>query len=299
MNSIKLKAYAKINLTLDVVGKKDNGYHLLETVMQSVKLCDDIFIKKIKSDKIKLKCNLPWLPTDKKNLVFAVSEFMREKFSIDEGLFIDIYKRIPVGAGLGGGSADCACTVFGINKLFNLNLSFPEMIEICKKFGTDIPFCLVRGTAFAEGLGDEFTILPPAPNFYTVLAKPPVSVSTAHVYKNLVWNKVNLHPDTKEFIKAIKEGDKEKIPKGLVNVLETVTLAEQPSSEKLKRRLLELGAEGALLSGSGPTVYGLFTDLKLALNAKNILKKETGFREIYMTEFYRNRSGEKIYGQRF
>ncbi|MBR0105451.1 MAG: 4-(cytidine 5'-diphospho)-2-C-methyl-D-erythritol kinase [Firmicutes bacterium] len=299
MISIKLKARAKINLTLDVVGKAENGYHLLETVMQTLKLHDVVYLKKISADKIKIKTNLPWVPVDERNLVYAAIDYMRRTYSLKEGIFAELYKRIPVGAGLGGGSADCASAIFAMNKLFGLRLSTAEMLDICRMFGTDIPFCFLRGTALGTGLGDELEILPDAPNFHVVLAKPPVSVSTAHVYKNLVWDKVENHPNTPEFVNAVKSQDRKTIAGGLVNVLETVTLKEQPLAAHLKERLLELGAEGALQSGSGPTVYGLFTDLEAAEKAFRTIKEETSLKDVFLSEFYKNRMGEKNYGQRF
>ncbi|MBQ5589936.1 MAG: 4-(cytidine 5'-diphospho)-2-C-methyl-D-erythritol kinase, partial [Anaerotignum sp.] len=258
MKEIRLKARAKINLTLDVTGKREDGYHLLETIMQTVQLYDGIYMKKLDKPEIKLKTNLPWLPVDERNLAWKAANLMRETYGIEGGVFIEIDKRIPVAAGLAGGSTDCAAVLVGMNRLYDLHLSETELEELAGRLGSDIPYCVRRGTVLCEGVGEIMTnVEHPCPECYVVLAKLPVSVSTVSVYKGLKWDQVEEHPDTEAMLQAMAEGDVAKMGKLLCNVLETVTIEMHPKIAEIKKRLMELGAEGALMSGSGPTVFAL------------------------------------------
>lgn len=171
MDDIKLRARAKINITLDAIRKMENGYHELEMIMQTVNLCDNLHIKKTNTGKVELKSNLVWLPCDSRNLVYRAAEYMRETYNIKEGIEIELVKNIPVAAGLAGGSSDCAATLVGINNLFRLNISQEELMKIGKSFGADVPYCILRGTALAEGIGEKLTVLPNFPNCYVLLAK--------------------------------------------------------------------------------------------------------------------------------
>ena len=274
LKEIRLKARAKINLTLDVTGKREDGYHLLETIMQTVALYDDIYMKKLEKPEIRLKTNLPWLPVDERNLAYRAAQLMLETFGIKGGVFIKIDKRIPVAAGLAGGSTDCAAVLVGMNRLFSLGLSEERLEELAGTMGSDIPYCVRRGTVLCEGVGEKMTnVAVPCPQCYVVLAKLPVSVSTVSVFKGL--------------IAAMAEGDVDKMGSLLCNVLETVTIEMHPKIAEIKKRLMELGAAGALMSGSGPTVFGLFSDRGQARQAAAQVKQEFALKEAVATRVYR------------
>ena len=288
MKEIRLKARAKINLTLDVTGKREDGYHLLETIMQTVALYDGIYMKKLDQPEIKLKTNLPWLPVDERNLAWKAANLMRETYGIEGGVFIEIDKRIPVAAGLAGGSTDCAAVLVGMNRLFDLHLAETELEELAGKLGSDIPYCVRRGTVLCEGVGEIMTnVEHSCPECHVVLAKLPVSVSTVSVYKGLKWDQVEKHPDTKAMLEAMEEGDVAKMGKLLCNVLETVTIEMHPKIQEIKNRLMELGAEGALMSGSGPTVFALFKDREKARKAAALVKREFALKDSVATRTYR------------
>lgn len=288
MKEIRLKARAKINLTLDVTGKREDGYHLLKTIMQTLALYDGIYMKKLEKPEIKLETNLPWLPVDERNLAWKAANLMRETFHIKGGVFIDIDKRIPVAAGLAGGSADCAAVLVGMNRLFDLHLSKKQLEEIAGRLGSDIPYCVRRGTVLCEGVGEILSdVEHPCPLCYVVLAKLPVSVSTVSVYKALRWQEVEKHPDTEAMLLAMEEKDTAKMGRLLCNVLETVTIERYPQIARIKERLMELGAEGALMSGSGPTVFGLFSKRDQARKAAALLKREFALKDAVATRIYR------------
>ena len=288
MKEIRLKARAKINLTLDVTGKREDGYHLLETIMQTVQLYDGVYMKKLDQPEIRLKTNLSWLPTDERNLAWKAANLMIETFGIEGGVFIEIDKRIPVAAGLAGGSTDCAAVLVGMNRLYDLHLSEAELEELAGKLGSDIPYCVRRGTVLCEGVGEIMTnVEHPCPECHVVLAKLPVSVSTVSVYKGLKWDQVKDHPDTKAMLDAMEEGDVAKMGKLLCNVLETVTIEMHPKIREIKNRLMELGAEGALMSGSGPTVFALFKDREKARKAAGLVKREFALKDAVATRTYR------------
>ena len=286
MKEIRLKARAKINLTLDVLGRRDDGYHDLKMIMQSISLYDSVFIKKTDKNNIKLKSNIDWLPSDERNLAYKACKVMKERFNIKEGIFIEIDKRIPISAGLAGVSSDCATVLFGINNLFNLGLTQKELMDIGLTLGSDVPYCIMRGTALAEGVGDILTPLPPCPDMHVVLLKPAISVSTAVVYNGLNLSEVKERPDTEKVIEAIKNGDRDGISKGLSNVLESVTLSMYPELNDYKKRLMEKGANATLMSGSGPTIFGLFYEKEDALRAYNEFKAEGDIKHVILTKIY-------------
>lgn len=288
MKEITLKARAKINLTLDVVGKREDGYHLIETIMQNLKLYDRIYMKPIFKKDIVIKSNLPWLPTDQRNLAYKAVELIKSKYDIDDGVFIQIDKKIPVSAGLAGGSADCAAVLVGMNQLFDLRISRKEMELIGSQLGSDIPYCLRRGTVMAKDIGTELHNLDQCPHCYVVLAKLPVSVSTVGVYKALDWTSIKTHPNNYKMINAMKNNDIKKMGSLLGNVLEDVTISMHPKIGNIKECLLNNGATGALMSGSGPTVFGLFEDYETAKKASLTVKEQLGIREVYVTEIFQN-----------
>lgn len=300
MREISLKARAKINLTLDVVGKREDGYHLIETIMQNVHLYDYIYMKPIHKNDIIIKSNLHWLPTDQRNLAYKAVQSIKEKYGLNRGVFIEMNKRIPVSAGLGGGSADCAAVLVGMNQLFQMGISRMEMEKIGEELGSDIPYCLRRGTVLGTGVGADLYNLKPCPKFYIVLGKLPISVSTAIVYKNIELDKIVTKPDTKGMISAIEKGDVEKIGRCLGNSLEDVTIKIVPEIARLKETLMNNGAIGSMMSGSGPTVFGIFDSFEKARIGANAIRREHKLRDIFITEIFHSGQipkGAKRYGR--
>lgn len=283
MNSIILKARGKINLTLDVVGKRENGYHDLRMIMQTINLHDTLYIRKTKVPGIRLQANYPWLPTNEKNIAYRAAQIFFEELEQKNGVAIEITKRIPVSAGLAGGSTDAAATLIGLNRLFNTGYTREKLMDMGLKLGADVPFCILRGTVLAEGIGEELTPLKSMPYTHVVLVKPPVSVSTAVVYKNLDINNIHLHPDTEAAIRAIENKDLHGIAKNMVNVLEGVTIPMYPIIREFKEELIKHGAVGAMMSGSGSTVFGLFESKEKAYMAAKYFKWQRNVRDVYLT----------------
>jgi len=286
MNSIILKARGKINLTLDVVGKRENGYHDLRMIMQTINLYDTLYIRKTKVPGIKLRANYSWLPTNEKNIAYRAAQLFFDEAHLDAGVAIEITKRIPVAAGLAGGSTDAAATLVGLNKLFETKYSGQKLMEMGLSLGADVPFCILRGTALAEGIGEELTTLASMPHTHLVLVKPPISVSTALVYKNLNIKDIKCHPNTEAIIEAIENKDLKGIASHMVNVLEGVTIPIHPIIKELKEELIKHGAIGSMMSGSGSTVFGLFESREKAHVAARYFKMEQSIRDVYLTTTY-------------
>jgi len=286
MKEIKLKARAKINIALDVLGKKSDGYHEVRMIMQTIDLYDKLRIKRVGGNTIAIKTNLPYLPTDQRNLVYQIIDSLLKRSGIEEGVQVDLYKMIPVAAGLAGGSTDAASTILGMNELFELGMSMDEMASFAKGFGADIPYCLYGGTALAEGIGEKLTFLEPFPESYVVIAKPKFSVSTAYVYRNLMIDEHMEHPDVDGIIEGIKSYKKDIIGSLMGNVLESVTAQEYSIINEIKSSFIEGGAYGALMSGSGPTVFGLFEDKHDAQVAKSKIHRKRNIQFSYVTSIY-------------
>ena len=269
VNILTKKTPAKINLTLDVTGKLENGYHTLSMIMQSIDVCDELSFEKITDEKIILSMNkeLPDKIPVQKNLVYKAAKLMKETFDIKGGFKIHLEKNIPAAAGLAGGSSDCAATLIGINELCKLNLDTESLCKIGVKLGADVPFCIKKGTMLAEGIGEILTPLTPLSGVPLVLIKPNISISTAYVYQNLNLNGLDYHPDNKAMISYIANKDIKKIADSLSNVLETVTVPKNPIIDELKHYLTENGAIGSLMSGSGPTTFGIFENVEIAKEA--------------------------------
>ena len=268
---IQLKAYAKINLGLDVVGRREDGYHEVRMIMQTIKLFDKLTFTLLDEDVIRLKTNLGFLSVDENNLVYKAVKLLKDTYGVKKGMDIDLFKVIPVAAGMAGGSTDCATALFGASKLFGLNLSQKELMELGVKLGADVPYCVMRGTALSEGIGEVLTPLPPLPDCTILIAKPPVSVSTKFVYENLDAKPSYEHPDIDGMIKEIENGNVKGIADKLGNVLELVTIPEYPVIDEIKKYMKDNGALGAMMSGSGPTVFGIYEDEEKALNVKSKL----------------------------
>ena len=268
-NILIKKTPAKINLTLDVTGKLENGYHTLSMIMQSIDVCDELSFEKTADETILFSMNkeLPDKIPAEKNLVYKAAKLMKNTFKIDGGFKIHLTKNIPAAAGLAGGSSDCAATLIGINELCGLGLDIEKLCEIRVKLGADVPFCIRKGTMLAEGIGEILTPLTPLTGIPVLLIKPNISISTPYVYKHLKLNELDYHPDNKAVISYIKDKNIKKIAASLSNVLETVTIPENPIIAELKRYLTEIGAIGSLMSGSGPTTFGIFKNMETAKKA--------------------------------
>lgn len=297
---VTIKGYAKINLGLDVVGKLENGYHLLRSVMQQIDLYDTVALGRLSKPagkkgihgapedlpakepmeeamgdgcQIRLTSDSDGVPLDESNLAYKAAKLLIGHDGIGEGVHIHIIKRIPVAAGLAGGSADAAAVFMGMNELFGLGHSKEELQELGVKLGADVPFCIMGGTALAEGIGEKLTRIEAMPKMYVVIAKPPISVSTKHVYENLRLEQM-VHPDMERILAAMRHKDLAAMTGLLGNVLESVTIDEYPLIRELKEAMLETGAAGSLMSGSGPTVFGVFDTMEKAAQAGKLMERK-------------------------
>lgn len=248
------KAYAKINLGLDVVGRLPNGYHEVRMIMQTVGIYDVLTMKRIPAG-IVVTTDHGELPTDENNLIYKSAKLMLEEYGITEGVQIHLEKHIPIAAGMAGGSTDAAATFLGMNQLFALNASEEKLRELGVRVGADVPYCIMGGTALAEGIGEKLQRLPAAPDCCLLVAKPDINVSTKYVYEHLDAEGVKEHPDIDGMIEALKQGSLEGIVSRLGNVLEAVTAKKYPVIHEIKQCMLDTGAAGSLMSGSGPTVF--------------------------------------------
>lgn len=292
-----INAYGKINLGLDVLRRREDGYHEVKMVMQTVRLHDKVRLRREKEPGIRVASNLSFLPTGPNNLAYRASQLLMEEFGISDGLDIYLEKRIPVAAGMAGGSADCAAVLWGVNRMFGLGLSLEELKERGVTLGADVPYCLMRGTALAEGIGEKLTALPPAPGRTLLIAKPPISLSTKYIYTHLTLDEKTVHPDIDGMVEAIRQGDFGGMVSRLGNVLESAALPGHPQIEQIKKLMLAHGARGALMSGSGPTVFGFFDDIRQARRAGNACRKQKLARQVYVTELYQNRNTVRTCGQ--
>lgn len=285
MDKLQLKAYGKINLGLDVIRKRPDGYHDLDMIMQMVDVYDDVIIEKKAGEEIVVKADAAVLSNGKDNLAYMAAKMLFDEFGIKSGVEITIHKRIPIAGGMAGGSSDCATTLIGINEMFNLGLSKQQLMERGVKLGADVPYCVLGGTAIARGIGEVLTPLPTPPQCHVIIAKPPISVSTAYVYGHIRPGEITKRLDIEQMTLAIKEQDLNKLSDLLYNVMEEVTVSEYPVIEKLKSIMLENGALNSIMSGSGPTVFGLFDDRKKAQAAMKALDSKELTEQLYLTKF--------------
>lgn len=283
MDTIRLKARAKINLGLDVVRRREDGYHEVKMVMQMLRLYDQIDIEKTQESGIFVRSNLSFLPTDERNIAYKASKVMIDQFGLEQGVIIRIEKHIPVAAGMAGGSTDCAAVLYGMNKLFGLRLNQKKLRELGVKLGADVPYCLMRQTALSEGIGEILTPISPLQDCPILIAKPSVSVSTRHVYEHLKLDEQTMHPDIDGIVTALADGDLYGVTDRMANVLETVTVPEHPVIDEIKKQMMASGAVNALMSGSGPTVFGIFDDEEKAKKACEDMKASGLARQIYLT----------------
>lgn len=289
MDKMELKALGKINLGLDVLGRRENGYHDVRMVMQTLYLYDQITIEKTEKPGIELSTNLFYLPVNENNLAYRAADLLMQEFGVEEGVKITLEKHIPVAAGMAGGSSNAAAVLYGINRMFSLGLSQEELMERGVKLGADVPYCIMRGTVLAEGIGEILTPLPAMPRCTVLVAKPPISVSTKLVYEKLDAHEIENHPDIDGVLEGLKRQDLKKIASSMGNVLERVTVEEYPVIEEIKEMMKENGALNAMMSGSGPTVFGLYSDKRMAKEAAQKIKESGIAKQVYVTNIHNAR----------
>ncbi|MEZ3488297.1 MAG: 4-(cytidine 5'-diphospho)-2-C-methyl-D-erythritol kinase [Lachnospiraceae bacterium] len=289
MDKIDLKALGKINLGLDVLGRRENGYHDVRMVMQTIYLYDQIRIEKTKEPGIQILSNLFYLPVNENNLAYRAANLLMKECRIERGVRITLDKHIPVAAGMAGGSSNAAAVLFGMNRMFGLGLTQKELMDRGVSLGADVPYCIMRGTVLAEGIGEELTPLPPMPKCCVLIAKPPVSVSTKAVYEKLDSHEIEVHPDIDGIIAGLKAHNLDKVAACMGNVLENVTIEEYPVIDDIKKVMIREGALNAMMSGSGPTVFGLFDDKRRARQAAFRIKERQLARQTYVTSVHNAR----------
>ncbi len=289
MDRLDLNALGKINLGLDVLGKRENGYHDVRMVMQSVYVYDRISVEKKREAGIELSTNLGYLPVNENNLAYKAAKLLMDEFSIREGVRIHLEKHIPVAAGMAGGSSDGAAILHGLNRMFELGLSREDLMERGVELGADVPYCIMRGTALAEGIGEILTPLPKIPKCFALIAKPPIIVSTKTVYEKLDALDIVEHPDIDGIIEGLEQGNLEKICACMGNVLERVTIEDYPIIEEIKKVMKENGAINAMMSGSGPTVFGIYKERKEAKAAGDKIRALGLAKQLYVTNMHNAR----------
>ena len=286
MRQIELKALAKINLGLDVLGRRENGYHDVRMVMQSIYLYDDVKIERKEEPGIEIETNLFFLPTGEGNIAYKAADLLIREFDIKEGVRITLKKHIPVAAGMAGGSSNAAAVLFGMNRLFGLKLSREELMERGVKLGADVPYCIMRGTVLAEGIGEELSVLPAMPKCTVLIAKPPISVSTKVVYEALDSSEIRKPPDIDGLLAGLEKGDLHEFAEHMGNVLEDVTIPMHPVIDEIKREMTDAGALNAMMSGSGPTVFGLFENKMEARKAQERIRTKGLAKQVYVTNIH-------------
>ena len=285
-NTVALKALAKINLGLDVLGRRENGYHDVRMVMQTIYLYDNVTLEKTEETGIQLECNLFYLPVDETNIAYKAAKLLMDEFEIKEGVRIVLDKHIPVAAGLAGGSANAAAVLVGMNRLFSLGLSQEELMKRGVTLGADVPYCVMRGTVLAEGIGEILSPLPPLPKCCILIAKPGISVSTKTVYEKLDSQEITEHPDIDGILEGLDKQDLQKVASSMGNVLETVTIGDYPIIEKIKDVMKENGALNSMMSGSGPTVFGIFDDRNKARQAQQKIRELQIAKQVYVANVH-------------
>ncbi len=286
MNRLELNAYAKVNLGLDVLRRREDGYHELRMIMQTVDLYDTLTLEKTEESGISMTCNVEGLPCDERNLVYKSAKLMFDTYGLPGGIRMHLEKRIPMAAGMAGGSTDAAAVFNGINELYELGASKERLCELGVKIGADVPYCIVGGTALSEGIGEVLTQLPNVPDCIVLIAKPDFDVSTKYVYENLHANSLTYHPDIDAQVAAIRAGDLAGVIKVMDNVLETVTEKKYTEITTIKKVMEEHGAMRAMMSGSGPTVFGLYEDAQKAEEAAEAIREAGLANQVSVSSFY-------------
>ena len=286
MDTLTRKAYAKINLGLDVLRRREDGYHEVKMIMQTVDIYDVLTFVKAPADVFRLSVDSAQIPDDDNNLVLKAARLLFATAGIDAGVEVTLQKNIPVAAGMAGGSTDAAATLIGLNALYDLRFTTEQLQEIGVKLGADIPYCIMGGTALSQGIGAILRPLPAPPQAHLVIAKPDLMISTKYVYENLHANSLKVHPNIDGMIEALSNRDLIKMCSLMGNVLETVTEKENPIITQIKDLMKEQGATGALLSGSGPTVFGIFTEEEKARNCFQKIQEENLAKQLFLTGFH-------------
>jgi 4-diphosphocytidyl-2-C-methyl-D-erythritol kinase len=294
---MRLQAFAKINLGLDVLGKREDGYHEVRMIMQTIRMYDQLDMRKSVEPGIHLTTNKKYIPVDENNLVWRAAKLMMDTCGIMEGVSIHLHKVIPVAAGMAGGSSDAAATLVGMNRLFHCGLSKEKLMELGVQIGADVPYCVLRGTALAEGIGEKLTVLPPMPDCWILIGKPEISVSTKYVYTTLDLNTNTVHPDIDGMKKALEDGNLYGITERMGNVLQDVTIPAYLEVERIKEQMKTLGAVNAMMSGSGPTVFGIFDNEEKAQEACQKLRESGSCQQVFLTVPFNNYGGKTIDGE--
>ena len=283
---MRLRAMAKINLGLDILGKRDDGYHEVRMLMQTIQMYDLLDIRRKSSPGITLTTNLHYVPSDERKLVYKAAKLLMDEFDIQEGISMKLTKSIPVAAGMAGGSSDAAAAFVGVNKMFHLGLSEQELMERAVQIGADVPYCIMRGTALAEGIGEKLTRLPQLPKCYILVGKPAVNVSTKLAYENLDLQNMGAHPDIDGMISDIENGDLYTMVSRMGNVFEPGIIGKYPVIQEIKDLMEAHGALKAMMSGSGPTVFGIFDDKNKMKAAARVLRSSHLAKTVFATEVF-------------
>lgn len=286
MKTLTRNAYAKVNLALDVLRRREDGYHDVCMIMQNLSLYDTLTFTMEEADMlaITLSCDKEFVPCDERNLIYKAIVLMGETYHLTGHIHVELVKRIPVEAGMAGGSTDCAAAFHAMRELYGLDVSDQKLMKLGVKLGADVPYCIMAKTALSEGIGEVLTEVAPLPDCFVVVAKPTISVSTKMVYENLHANELQHHPDVAGMIEALKQGDLSGVASRMENVLETVTTKLYPQIEEIKQSMKETGAENAIMSGSGPTVFGLYRGKAIAEQAAEKIRQQYGLSEVYVTQ---------------
>ena len=281
---MRLRAMAKINLGLDIIGKREDGYHEVRMIMQTIRMYDVLEIRKKSSPGIFLSTNLPYIPCDERNLVYKAAKILMDEFHVEEGLSMKLTKSVPVAAGMAGGSSDAAAAFVGVNRLFHLGLSQEELMKRAVQVGADVPYCVMRGTALAEGIGEKLTRLPDLPGCYILIGKPGINVSTRTAYENLDLNEIRRRPDIDGMICDIKNKDLYSMTGKMENVFEPGIMAKYPVIREIRDLMEKQGALKAMMSGSGPTVFGIFENERECRSAAEAVREKDLARQVYVVK---------------
>lgn len=281
---MRLRALAKINLGLDILRKREDGYHEVRMIMQTIQMYDVLEMRKVKKPGISLSVNYPYIPSDERNLVYKAAKLLMDEFQIKEGVEIRLEKFIPVAAGMAGGSSDAAAALVGVNRLFKLGLSEKDLMERAVNIGADVPYCVMRGTALAEGIGEKLTRIAQVPDCFVLIGKPGINVSTKAAYESLQLDQIQTHPDIDGMIRDIESGDLRAMTEKMENVFEPGIIGRYPVIGEIKALMEKHGALKAMMSGSGPTVFGIFDDRKKMEEAAAVLRESRLAKTVFATE---------------
>lgn len=290
---MRLRAFAKINMGLDILRKREDGYHEVRMIMQTIQMYDVLEMKKVKKPGISLSVNYPYIPSDERNLVYKAAKLLMDEFQVKEGVDIRLEKFIPVAAGMAGGSSDAAAAMVGINHLFKLGLSEKDLMDRAVNIGADVPYCIMRGTALAEGIGEKLTRIAQVPDCYVLIGKPGIGVSTKTAYESLQLDKIQSHPDIDGMIRDIENGNLLAMTDKMGNVFESGIIRKYPVIGEIKDLMEANGALKAMMSGSGPTVFGIFDDREKMEAAAAVLRQSNLAKTVFATEVTKVRERHK------